>query len=99
MEVFTDFYFFLLSVVFISLSGVMTPGPLFVVTVAKALKDKIAGVLVSFGHGIMEFPLIIRLLFCSFRRVWVMVFYFSVTLNCRLFSVCTFHRLSLPCLL
>ena len=63
MEVITDFYFFLLSVVFISLSGVMTPGPLFAVTVAKALKDKTAGVLVSFGHGIMEFPLMFLIYF------------------------------------
>lgn len=63
MEVITDFYFFLLSVVFISLSGVMTPGPLFAVTVAKALKDKTAGVMVSFGHGIMEFPLMFLIYF------------------------------------
>jgi len=63
MEVITDFYFFLLSVVFISLSGVMTPGPLFAVTVAKALKDKTAGVLVSFGHGIIEFLLMFLIYF------------------------------------
>lgn len=63
MEVITDFYFFLLSVIFISLSGVMTPGPLFAVTVAKGFKDKIAGVMISFGHGVIEFPLMFLIYF------------------------------------
>ena len=57
MEMITDFYLFLTSVVLVSLSGVMTPGPLFAVTVAKSLKGKISGVLISFGHGVVEFPL------------------------------------------
>ena len=63
MEVITDFYFFLLSVILISLSGVMTPGPLFAVTIAKSFRNKIAGVLVSFGHGIIEFPLMFLIYF------------------------------------
>jgi len=63
MEVITDFYFFLLSVILISLSGVMMPGPLFAVTIAKSFKNKIAGVLVSFGHGIIEFPLMLLIYF------------------------------------
>lgn len=63
MEVVTDFYLFLLSVIFISLSGVMAPGPLFAVTIAKGFKDKIAGVLISFGHGIIEFPLMFLIYF------------------------------------
>jgi len=63
MEVITDFYFFLLSVVFISLSGVMAPGPLFAVTIAKSFKDKMAGVLISFGHGVIEFPLMFLIYF------------------------------------
>lgn len=53
----TSFPFFLFSVVLISLSGVMSPGPLFAVTVAKASKEKSAGILISIGHGIVEFPL------------------------------------------
>ena len=57
MDVISDFYLFLISVIFISLSGVMTPGPLFAVTIAKSFKDKMAGVLISFGHGVVEFPL------------------------------------------
>jgi len=63
MEVITDFFFFLLSVIFISLSGVMTPGPLFAVTVAKSFKSKIAGVQISFGHGVVEFPLMFLIYF------------------------------------
>jgi len=63
MEVVSGFWFFLLSVIFISLSGVMMPGPLFAVTVAKSLKDKFAGVLISFGHGIIEFPLMFLIYF------------------------------------
>jgi threonine/homoserine/homoserine lactone efflux protein len=53
----TDFYLFLASVVLISLSGVMMPGPLFAVTIEKAAKRKNAGLLISAGHGIVEFPL------------------------------------------
>jgi len=63
MEIITDFYFFLLSVIFISLSGVMAPGPLFAVTIAKSFKDKMAGVLISFGHGVIEFPLMFLIYF------------------------------------
>jgi threonine/homoserine/homoserine lactone efflux protein len=54
---FTDFSLFLASVVLISLSGVMIPGPLFAVTIEKAAKRKTAGVLIALGHGIVEFPL------------------------------------------
>lgn len=57
MELITDFYIFLLSVILISLSGVMSPGPLFAVTVAKSGREKNAGALLSVGHGIVEFPL------------------------------------------
>jgi len=57
MEFITDFYLFLASVVLISLSGVMMPGPLFAVTIEKAAKRKNAGLLISAGHGIVEFPL------------------------------------------
>jgi threonine/homoserine/homoserine lactone efflux protein len=57
MELITDFYLFLLSVILISLSGVMSPGPLFAVTIAKSSREKNAGALISVGHGIVEFPL------------------------------------------
>jgi threonine/homoserine/homoserine lactone efflux protein len=35
----------------------MMPGPLFAVTIEKASKRKNAGLLISAGHGIVEFPL------------------------------------------
>ena len=61
MEPITDFYLFLASVALISLSGVMMPGPVFAVTVAKGYGSKKAGVLIAIGHGAIEFPLIFLL--------------------------------------
>jgi len=68
MEPVTDLYLFLLSTVFISLTGVMSPGPVFAVTVTKGYKDRKAGALIAFGHGVIEFPLmtLIYLGFASF---------------------------------
>jgi threonine/homoserine/homoserine lactone efflux protein len=63
MEMIMDFYFFLLSAILISLSGVMSPGPLFAITIAKASKEKTAGILISLGHGAVEFPLIFLIYF------------------------------------
>ena len=63
MEIITDFYVFLASVALISLSGVMMPGPLFAVTIEKAAKRKYAGLLISVGHGIVEFPLMFLIYF------------------------------------
>jgi len=63
MAAIMDFFIFLLSVIFISLSGVMMPGPVFTVTVAKGYKNKIAGVLIALGHGVVEFPLIFLIYF------------------------------------
>ncbi len=48
---------FLLSTIFVSLSGVMMPGPVFAVTVTKGYRDRMAGALIAFGHGLVEFPL------------------------------------------
>lgn len=63
MELITDFYLFLASVLLISLSGVLMPGPLFAVTLKKASKSKVAGALIAFGHGIVEFPLMFLIFF------------------------------------
>ena len=49
---------FLAAVVFISLSGVMMPGPVFAAALAKGKENRFAGSLISVGHGIVEFPLI-----------------------------------------
>jgi len=54
---------FLLSVVVISLSGVMMPGPLFAVTVAKSYKSQFAGVQIAAGHALVEIPLILLIYF------------------------------------
>lgn len=52
------FWLFLASVVVISLSGVIVPGPLLAVAVAKGPEGPHAGALVGLGHGIVELPLI-----------------------------------------
>jgi threonine/homoserine/homoserine lactone efflux protein len=46
-----------------SLSGVMMPGPMFTVTLAKSLKSPWAGVWVSLGHAVIEVPLIVLIYF------------------------------------
>jgi threonine/homoserine/homoserine lactone efflux protein len=51
------------TVVVTSLSGVMMPGPMFTVTLAKSLKSPWAGMLVSLGHAIIEVPLILLIYF------------------------------------
>ena len=63
MEYITDFYLFLASVMLISLSGVLMPGPLFAVTLKKAARSKAAGALIAVGHGIVEFPLMFVIFF------------------------------------
>jgi threonine/homoserine/homoserine lactone efflux protein len=54
---------FLGSVIFLSASGVMMPGPVTAVTVAKGSQRKWAGALVAIGHGIIEIPLILLIYF------------------------------------
>ena len=63
MEFISDFYLFLASVLLISLSGVLLPGPLFAITLKKAAKSKSAGALIAVGHGIVEFPLMFLIFF------------------------------------
>jgi len=63
MEFITSFYLFLVSVVLISMSGVLLPGPLFAATIEKAAKSKTAGLLIAVGHGIVEFPLMFLIYF------------------------------------
>jgi len=49
---------FLASVVVISLSGVIVPGPLLAVTIAKGPSGPHAGAWIGLGHGLVEMPLI-----------------------------------------
>jgi threonine/homoserine/homoserine lactone efflux protein len=57
----------ILSVVVISLSGVMMPGPMFAVTLAKSYKSPWAGAQMSLGHAVIEVPLIL-LIYFGFAR-------------------------------
>ncbi len=57
----------LLSVVIISFSGVMMPGPMFAVTLAKSYKSPWAGAWISLGHAVIEVPLIL-LIYLGFSR-------------------------------
>ena len=50
---------FLISAVVISLSGVMAPGPATAATVLAGTTRKHAGLLISLGHGLIEFPLMV----------------------------------------
>lgn len=63
MVLIDNFPLFLASVVLISLSGVLLPGPLFAVTIEKASRRKTAGALIALGHGIVEFPLMFFIFF------------------------------------
>lgn len=62
-----NLFLFLSSVIFISLSGVMMPGPVLAVTIAKAQNEKYAGISISFGHGAIEIPLMI-LIYLGFSK-------------------------------
>jgi threonine/homoserine/homoserine lactone efflux protein len=50
---------FLGSVIALSASGVMMPGPVTAVTITKGTQRKWAGALVAIGHGIIEIPLML----------------------------------------
>ena len=52
---------FLLEAVLISLTGVMSPGPITAVTIGKGSDSPHAGAIVAAGHGIVEFPLMIAI--------------------------------------
>jgi len=54
---------FLTEVVLVSLSGVMAPGPLSAATVARGSESSHAGALVAVGHGIVEIPLMVAVLY------------------------------------
>ncbi len=53
----------LLSVAVISLSGVMMPGPMLAVAVAKSYRSPWAGTRMSLGHAVVEVPLILAIYF------------------------------------
>ncbi len=51
------------SVVVISFSGVMAPGPMFAVTLTKSYKSPWAGAQISLGHAVIEVPIILLIYF------------------------------------
>ncbi len=53
----------LLSVIVISLTGVMMPGPMFAVALAKSFRSPWAGVWISLGHAVIEVPIILLIYF------------------------------------
>lgn len=57
-----EFFTFATSVILISASGVMSPGPLFASNVFYGIKEGlIGGIKVSIGHTVIELPLVILL--------------------------------------
>jgi threonine/homoserine/homoserine lactone efflux protein len=54
---------FLSSVAVISLSGVMMPGPMFAVAVARSYRSQFTGVQMALGHAIVEVPLMLLIYF------------------------------------
>lgn len=54
---------FLLEAVLISLSGVMAPGPMTAMAAGKGSDSPHAGAWLAVGHGIIEFPLMVAILY------------------------------------
>ncbi|MFO7968092.1 MAG: LysE family transporter [Archaeoglobaceae archaeon] len=61
MAALMELYFFLATVVLVSLSGVMAPGPLFAAAIAEGRKSSFSGLSVSAGHAALEIPIILAL--------------------------------------
>lgn len=67
---------FLLMVGFISLSGVLMPGPVFAAAVVKGVESKHAGAWIALGHLLVEIPLIIVIaagFYFIFTQQWVQI--------------------------
>ena len=60
-------FFFLFEVSAISLSGVMAPGPVTAAAIAIGARSRHAGALIAFGHGAVELPLMILIVFGAGR--------------------------------
>ena len=54
---------YIAMVIFISLSGVLMPGPIFANAIYEGRKNKFAGLKISTGHAIVEVPIIVTLFF------------------------------------
>lgn len=58
MQFIDNVFLFLATVVAISTTGVMMPGPVTAATIAKGYKSRWAGIHIALGHGLVEFPTI-----------------------------------------
>ncbi len=58
-EIIANPYVFYPVAFLISFSGVLIPGPMTAVSIAKGFKEKSAGLKIAGGHGLIEIPLII----------------------------------------
>lgn len=56
-----ELFAFIATVVLVSLSGVMAPGPLFAAAVSEGRKNVFSGITLSFGHAAVEIPIILAL--------------------------------------
>jgi threonine/homoserine/homoserine lactone efflux protein len=57
-----DFFGFFASVIIISASGVMSPGPLFAATASSAMRlGRLAGLQIAAGHTVVELPLVVMI--------------------------------------
>ena len=54
---------FLSNVLVISLSGALAPGPVTAAAIGMGSRNRFAGALIALGHGIIEFPLMVLLIF------------------------------------
>lgn len=52
---------FIISAMVISLSGVMSPGPMTAATIEHGTRSRMSGLYISIGHGIVEAPLIMAI--------------------------------------
>ena len=68
MDAPSDPLVFLAMVAFVSLSGVIMPGPIFATAVAKGYQDARSGLKIAAGHAVIEIPLIVAI-FLGFETV------------------------------
>ncbi len=58
-----ELIWFLIQVFIISISGAMQPGPVTATAITMGTRNRWAGSLVAVGHGIVEFPLMVLIIF------------------------------------
>lgn len=71
-----SYLIFLSSAVVISLSGVMSPGPMTAAVISHGGRSAASGIYVALGHGVVEFPLIFLIFLGAgnvFENMWVRV--------------------------